>query len=312
VIQAVADPGGTINPSGSVTVRYGGSQGFTIYPAVGSYLVDVIVDGNSVNPPPPLYGVYTYTFTDVTSDRTIRAIVQPNPIIELSAGTGGTIFPSGTQSVSYGSDFLITITPGLGYFVSNLLIDGVSIDPFAGYLLENITEDHTVTAFFSQEKPQGFYNIIATSGPEGGGIIKPFGINEVKPLKNKTFSIKPSKGYHIKDVVVDGQSKGPLSRYSFTLVSASHTIDATFDTKKTLTITKTGSGQGTITSNPRGISCGNDCKQIYDTDDLVLLIPKPSSHSVFVGWSGGGCGGTDTCSVKMDDDITVTAEFSPK
>jgi len=304
IIEATANTGGSISPSGSVGVNYGGSMSFTITPDSGNYLADVVVDGVSKGP------ITTYTFTNVISDRTILAIFRANPSIGLSAETGGTISPSGTHSVSYGSDLLITITPGLGYFVSNLLIDGVSIGPFAGYLLENITEDHTVTAFFSQEKPQGYYDIITTSGP--GGIIKPYGINKVKPLKNKTFSIKPNKGYHIKDIVVDGQSKGPISRYSFTLVSASHTIEATFDTKKTLTITKAGAGQGKITSKPSGISCGNDCKQIYNTDNLVLLIPTPSSNSVFSGWSGGWCSGTDTCAVKMDDDITVTAIFSPK
>jgi hypothetical protein len=317
VIQAVADPGGTINPSGSVTVRYGGSQGFTIYPAVGSYLVDVIVDGNSVNPPPPLYGVYTYTFTDVTSDRTISAVFRANPSIVLSAGTGGTISPDGATSVNYRGSLLITVTPDSGYFVSNLLIDEVSQGPFAGYLLKDIREDHTVTAFFTQEEPQGSYYINATSGP--GGIIKPYGINKVRPLKKKAFSIKPNKGYHISDVIVDGQSKGPLSKYSFTLVSASHTIEATFETKKTLTIEKTGSGQGTVTSKPSGISCGGDCSQIFNTDVLVLLIPKPSSNSVFIGWSVDGCSGTDTCAcsgdtcaVTMTNNITVTATFGPK
>jgi len=94
--------------------------------------MDVIVDGNSVDPPPPLFGVYTYTFTDVTSDRTIRAIIQPNPTIELTSGTGGTIFPSGTQSVSYGSCLLITVTRTLVIFVSGLLIDGEPGRPLCG------------------------------------------------------------------------------------------------------------------------------------------------------------------------------------
>jgi uncharacterized repeat protein (TIGR02543 family) len=30
---------------------------------------------------------------------------------------------------------------------------------------------------------------------------------------------------------------------------------------------------------------------------------------VFVGWTGGGCSGTDPCTVTMDASKTVTAEF---
>ncbi len=74
----------------------------------------------------------------------------------------------------------------------------------------------------------------------------------------------------------------------------------------------TGSGQGKVVSSPSGIRCGKDCSQAFNTDDVILLIAKPSSNSVFAGWSGGGCSGTDTCTVKMTGDITVTAIFNLK
>ena len=151
---------------------------------------------------------------------------------------------------------------------------------------------------------------IATTSEAGGSIIP--GTTTISYGADIELTTIPDSTYRISDVIVDGKPIGPLSKYTLPLVSASHSIDVIFDTEKTLTITKTGEGKGRIISNPRGISCGTDCKQIYDTDDLVLLIPKPSSHSVFVGWSGGGCSGTDTCTVKMDDDITVEAIFSLK
>jgi hypothetical protein len=310
VIKASVSGGGTISPSGDVTVTHGGNQSFSIAPNLGYYLADVVVDGNSVIPAPPHYGTYTYSFTNVTSDRTIMAVFRPEPTVAIIQTTGGTIYPDTTLSVRYGSDLLISVFPDPGYFLTDVIIDGISIGPFAGHWITDIREDHSVRAIFTQVMPKTPYAIIATAGP--GGTIRPFGIQNVKPLKSKTFNIKASKGYHISDVIVDGLSKGPISKYSFQSVTASHTIEAVFDTKKTLTIGLQGTGRGMVISKPLGISCGKDCTEDYDTGELVLLIPRPAADSVFAGWSGGGCKGTDTCTVTMDDDLTVIATFTLK
>ena len=66
-ITATAGPGGKIEPSGTVTVPYGGSQTFTITPDLGYEIEDVLVDGDSVGRDS------TYTFRDVTADHTIHA-----------------------------------------------------------------------------------------------------------------------------------------------------------------------------------------------------------------------------------------------
>ncbi len=79
----------------------------------------------------------------------------------------------------------------------------------------------------------------------------------------------------------------------------------------TLTVTKTGTGSGTVTSNPAGINCGTDCSEQYPVGTNVTLTATASSGSVFAGWSGGGCSGTNpTCTVVMNSDITVTATFN--
>ena len=66
-ITATAGNGGSISPSGPVTVVEGSSQSFTITPDVGNSISDVVVDGSSVG------AVTTHTFTNVTSDHTIVA-----------------------------------------------------------------------------------------------------------------------------------------------------------------------------------------------------------------------------------------------
>jgi subtilisin family serine protease len=77
-----------------------------------------------------------------------------------------------------------------------------------------------------------------------------------------------------------------------------------------LTVNKTGSGGGTVTSNPAGINCGNSCSASYPQNSTVTLTATPLAGAIFTGWSGAGCTGTGTCVVTMDSAKTVTASFS--
>jgi len=78
-----------------------------------------------------------------------------------------------------------------------------------------------------------------------------------------------------------------------------------------LSVSKSGTGDGSVTSNPSGIDCGSTCTGSYDQGTSVTLIATPSSGSNFVGWSGA-CSGTGDCVVTMDSDKTVTATFNSK
>jgi FtsP/CotA-like multicopper oxidase with cupredoxin domain len=70
-LTATAGTGGTITPADATTVNYGGSQAYTIAPAAGYLISDVLVDGVS-------QGVITsYTFSNVTADHAIAATFIP-------------------------------------------------------------------------------------------------------------------------------------------------------------------------------------------------------------------------------------------
>jgi hypothetical protein len=86
-------------------------------------------------------------------------------------------------------------------------------------------------------------------------------------------------------------------------------VSATFTRNTyTLSIVKTGSGSGTVTSSPAGISCGINCSASYTAGSSITLTATPDVGSVFTGWTGG-CSGTGTCEVSMTSAKSVTASF---
>jgi hypothetical protein len=78
----------------------------------------------------------------------------------------------------------------------------------------------------------------------------------------------------------------------------------------TLSVVLAGSGSGSVTSNPAGITCPTDCSQAYEQGTVVVLSATEVAGD-FAGWSGAGCFGTGTCSVTVNADTTVTATFNP-
>ena len=68
--------------------------------------------------------------------------------IKATAGTGGSISPSGNVSVREGRDQTFTITPDKGYAVANVKIDGKSIGAVKSYTFENVRRTHTIEVVF--------------------------------------------------------------------------------------------------------------------------------------------------------------------
>jgi hypothetical protein len=77
----------------------------------------------------------------------------------------------------------------------------------------------------------------------------------------------------------------------------------------TLTVTRSGTGSGTVTSSPAGIDCGSSCSESYPGGVTVTLTASPAAGSVFAGWSGA-CAGTGACAGPMTSDRSVGATFN--
>ena len=78
-----------------------------------------------------------------------------------------------------------------------------------------------------------------------------------------------------------------------------------------LTISKAGSGWGTVTSSPAGIACGADCDQEFEAGKEVTLTASAAAGSEFAGWTGCGSEAGGKCMVTMSGAKAVEATFEP-
>jgi hypothetical protein len=216
-IAASAGAHGAISPSGSVPVNHGASQEFEILPDTGYHVDSLVVDGV------PVPAAATYSFTNVTGNHTIHATFAINDFtIVASAGGHGRIDPEGTVGISYGGSQAFTIVPDTGYHVDSLYVDGAPVTPATQYTFTNVTADHTLHATFAIN----LYTIAASAGAHGA--IDPVGSVAVPHGGSRTFTITPDTGYHVDSLIVDGSPVTPATEFSFTNVTAGHSIRASF------------------------------------------------------------------------------------
>ena len=223
-ITATAGNGGNITP-GTSNVNCGDDITFTITPDDGYMIADLLVDGQSTG------SESSYTFSDVTANHTISATFEPIPtgevvIVVNTDGEGGSVTPNGTQTITEGYDFTFTVTPDACYEIGIVTVNGneVSLDENNSYTIANVTEPQSINATFNR------LSYIITASASEGGTITPSGNVEVNCGDNKEFVITANEGYEIENVVVDGQSQGAITSYTFENVTETgHSIEATFN-----------------------------------------------------------------------------------
>jgi mono/diheme cytochrome c family protein len=91
------------------------------------------------------------------------------------------------------------------------------------------------------------------------------------------------------------------------------TIDVTADAML-VSVNRTGTGAGTVTSEPMGISCAGTCADAFPSGSKITLTALPTFGSVFAGWTGVTCGEGNadmTCTFGLSSPVTnVTAQFN--
>lgn len=76
-----------------------------------------------------------------------------------------------------------------------------------------------------------------------------------------------------------------------------------------LAISRSGTGEGAVRSEPAGINCGATCTAPFAPGTSVTLSATPVAGSLFTGW-GGACSGTGACVVSLGSARSVVATFT--
>lgn len=78
-----------------------------------------------------------------------------------------------------------------------------------------------------------------------------------------------------------------------------------------LSVSKAGSGSGTVTSSVAGIACGEACSEKFLEGTSLTLTAASDANSVFIGWQGAGCADQAACDITITKNVKVTAKFIP-
>ena len=95
----------------------------------------------------------------------------PTYTITATAGSGGSISPSGSVSVNAGANQSFTISPNDGYKISGVIVDGASVGAVSSYTFGNVATNHTIQASFTPSTPASGYKLTVTKSGSGKGAV---------------------------------------------------------------------------------------------------------------------------------------------
>lgn len=227
-------------------------------------------------------------------------------------------------SHTFPGDVAIVLVPPAGQGTNVLLMDGAGTNAGGPTTNANITFDGSAA------------NFLPATGPIATGSYKPTkrtasatapnfpapgpGINYCNPgpAAGGTPCTIPAGGDALAGALNGFNPNGTWNLFVIDQfsgdagsIAGGWTLDITTaaGTQRTLSVTKTGSGTGTLTSAPAGIDCGRDCTQAYGADTMVVLTAAPAANTQNPVWTGCDSMTATTCTVNVNGVKNVTAQF---
>jgi len=227
------------------------------------------------------------------NDEIRRLVVKDLPTLTVDAGgTGGGLITSipvgidcGTdceEGYAQGTQVTLTPTPETGSAFA-----GWSGDPDCTDGIVTMQSARSCVALFNVQ----VLTLTVTRSGNGSGTVTsaPVGINcgadcteGYNHGTQVTLTATPAMGS-----AFAGWSGDPDCSDGVVTMQSAKTCTALFNPQfVTLTVSRAGTGSGTVTSTPGGINCGSDCSEAYSFGTQVTLAPIPGANSVFFAWSG--------------------------
>lgn len=196
----------------------------------------------------------------------------------------------------------VTITPSSFTYFSpapgNVTQTPVPLTAYGSYIHPPANKNVTTQATWASDNPT--VALVGTGGALTAGAAC--------GIANISASVFTDNGNMNGNVVVGFMTvtvEGPASQGCPTSTATSNlSVDIT-----------AGSADGSITSSPSGINCGNGgtvCSAAFPTSSSVALTATPNTGKSFVGWQNcpSVAGGGLTCTVALTSDMTVNASFN--
>jgi uncharacterized protein (DUF2141 family) len=271
------------------------------------YVLELFADGAK-----PV--VHVWKISDVPVTRYTLTVTK--------VGTGSGTVTSSPAGINCGSDCSEAYNEGTNVTLTATASAGSTFAGWSGACSGTgecsvtMNSDKTVVATFTPT-PQAQYALTVTKSGTGSGTVtsSPAGINcgyDCSETYAKVEKVVLTAEADANSAFTGWSGEGCSGTGTCTVtVNGNITVTATFTQQPgyTLSVIKSGTGSGMVTSNPSGIDCGSDCSESYDQGTSVTLTATAASGSTFTGWSGGGCSGTGTCTVTMNAAMSVTATF---
>jgi hypothetical protein len=240
--------------------------------------------------------------------------VRSGSSVTSSLGLTGSIFnPSYSTNPDYG---FRRVDQGSGGWNGNFKGEDALL--FSNYKSGPIVIDFNNPVFGAGAQIQSHFGIGSPTGVGFTAYLKVYGADDTTLLA--TYSESGVSNNYADDTAVflgalDTTAEiGKIEYYISQTGSGDQSLAISFlsvkDTTNSLSLTKSGTGSGTVTSSPFGISCGANCNASYASGAAVSLAARADAGSYFAGWSAP-CSGISTCTLALTADTQVTAAFSP-
>jgi inhibitor of cysteine peptidase len=237
---AVYSISGTVTSGGSalsgVTMTLsGGAAATTTTDASGNYTFVGLVNGSYTVTPSKTGYTFTPPSKSVTiSNANMTAQNFTATAVYSISGTvtsGGSALSGVTMTLSGGAAATATTDASGNYTFAGLVSGSYTVTPGkTGYTFTPTSSAVTISSasVTSQNFTGTLLTFTITPSTGSGGSISPSTPQPVSYNGTISFTVSANAGYHIAGVSVDGVSQGAISSYTFTNVTANHTISASF------------------------------------------------------------------------------------
>lgn len=284
-------PDGTIGEDYEVTLKAKSDTEVTWSISDGELPEGIRLDGDTISGTPTEAGNFSVVIsadngsnqgtTEKTYTITISAGTEGTEhTITASAGTGGTISPSGTVTVADGGNQTFTITATKNYYLSDVLVDNVSVGSQASYTFSRVSSDHTIEAVFTR----------GSLGPGTGGSGSG-GSGSSNSSSSTTQTAPPSTTTNVtatadggsmtttQTTTTDSSGKKTTVSHEIQKDAAGNVTGSTTTVTTDRVTTATDQGKTTVTVNPEASAINNAAGAAGATNQnpLEVLVTVPQT-----------------------------------